>query len=254
MDFANDLTASEIIPNIRKLQALFVDMDDTLVNYREAVLAGLDSVRGRIPELQETGVEEMEKDFRELLTQSLPRLYNKEISFRDDGRMRLGEILQRHGWKSNGEEIIHYDNLFWSIFWKKRRLLHGAINVLRLCRDFEIPVAIITNGNPQIQFRTMIRLKLHDYVDIVLTPENIDEMKPSNTLFERAMAIFDVNPERVIMVGDSFSHDVMGAVNAGIIPVWFNSSREKRTQDVNTVEIASFMELLDKLRFNGGNK
>ena len=68
------------------------------------------------------------------------------------------------------------------------------------------------------------------------------------------MAIFDVNPERVIMVGDSFSHDVMGAVNSGIIPVWFNNSREKRTQDVNTVEIASFMELLDKLRFNGGNK
>ena len=254
MDFANDPTTNGMVPNIKELQALFVDMDDTLVNYREAVLAGLNTVRERIPELHETDVDEMESDFRELLTQSLPRLYNKEISYRDDGRMRLGEVLRRHGWKSDEEEIIHYDNLFWTIFWKKRRLLHGAMNVLRLCSEFEIPIAIITNGNPQIQFRTMTRLKLHDYVDIVLTPESVDEMKPSNTLFERAMAIFDVNPERVIMVGDSFSHDVMGAVNAGIIPVWFNNSKKMKTQDVNAVEVASFKELLDKLQFNGGNK
>ena len=253
MAFAND-HGSEIIPNIRKLQALFVDMDDTLVNYKEAVLAGLDSVRQRIPELQETSAEEMEGDYRELLTQSLPSLYNKEISYRDDGRMRLSEILGRHGWKSDKEDIIPYDNLFWTIFWKNRRLLNGAINVLRLCSEYEIPIAIITNGNPQIQFRTMIRLKLHNYIDIVLTPANVNEMKPSNTLFERAMAVLDVKPERVIMVGDSFSHDVMGAVNAGIVPVWFNNSKKKRTQDVNAVEVASFNELLDKLQFNGGNK
>lgn len=142
----------------------------------------------------------------------------------------------------------------WSIFWKKRRFLHGAINLLRLCSDFGVPVAIITNGNPQIQFRTMIRLKLHDYVDVLLTPGNADEMKPSNTLFERAMEIFDVNPERVIMVGDSFSHDVIGAVNAGIIPVWLNNLQMEKTKDVNLVEIASFTELIDKLQFRSDNE
>ena len=254
MDFINEPPGNGIVPNIRELQALFIDMDDTLVNYREAVLAGLSSVMGEIPELHGTSVDEMEKDFRELLTKSMPRLFNREISYRDDGRMRMGEILRRHGYKPTEDEIVHYDNLFWSIFWKKRRFLHGAINLLRLCSDFGVPVAIITNGNPQIQFRTMIRLKLHDYVDVLLTPGNADEMKPSNALFERAMEIFDVNPERVIMVGDSFSHDVIGAVNAGIIPVWLNNSQMEKTKDVNLVEIVSFTELIDKLQFRSDNE
>lgn len=254
MSFTKESPDSEIIPNIRELQALFIDMDDTLVSYREAVLAGLDSVREKIPGLHETGLEELEKDFRELLSQSLPRLFNKEISCKNDGRLRMNEILKRHGWNSTEDEVVHYDNLFWKVFWKKRRLLHNAINLLKLCSEYKVPVAIITNGNPQIQLKTLTRLKFHDYVDIVLTPMNADEMKPSNTLFERALEILEVNPERVIMVGDSFSHDIIGAANAGIIPVWFNNLQKDKTEDVNFVEITSFSELLEKLKSGGDNE
>ncbi|MEM0139776.1 MAG: hypothetical protein QXZ44_04100 [Ferroplasma sp.] len=103
---------------------MFVNMEDTFVNYREAVLACLNTVRERIPELHETDVDEMESDFRELLTQSLPQLYNKEISCRGDGRIRLGEAVRRHGWKSDEEEIIHYIPISTSLWQFQLVLLH----------------------------------------------------------------------------------------------------------------------------------
>ncbi|MHB1812618.1 MAG: HAD family hydrolase [Thermoplasmataceae archaeon] len=248
MLFTEETSKKPTVPDIKKLEALFVDMDDTIVSYRDAVLSGLDAVREAIPDLRNAGLDEMEKDFRELLNQSLPRLFNREISYKEDTKSRMDEVLRRRGKESTEEEILHYDSLFWKGFWKKRRLLYGASDILRLCSDFKVPVVIITNGNPQIQFRTMIRLKLHDYVDMILTPKNAEDMKPSNTLFVRAMRALKVEPERVIMVGDSFNHDVKGAKNSSITPVWFNPFRKEKPEDIATVEITSFVELLDMLR------
>ena len=114
------------VPDIRKLEALFVDMDDTIVSYRDAVLAGLDAVREAVPALHNAGLDEMEKDFRELLNQSLPRLFNREISYKEDTKSRMDEVLRRQGKESTEEEILRYDSLFWKAFWKKRRLLYGA--------------------------------------------------------------------------------------------------------------------------------
>ena len=252
MLFTEDNSKKPCVPDIRNLEALFVDMDDTIVIYRDAVLSGLEAVREAIPEMHNVGLDEMDKDFRELLNQSLPRLFNREISYKDDTKSRMAEILRRRGKELTENEILLYDSLFWKSFWKKRRLLHGAYDVLKLCANFKVPVAIITNGNPQIQFRTMIRLKLHDYVDMILTPKNADDMKPSITLFVRAMRALKVEPEKVIMVGDSFNHDVKGADNSSITPVWFNPSHKEKPEDIPTVEITSFVELMDMLRPDGG--
>ena len=103
-------------------------------------------------------------------------------------------------------------------------------------------------GNPQIQFRTMIRLKLHDYVDVILTPRTIAEVKPSNFLFEKAMTIFDVEPQGVVMIGDSFSADMVGAMNAGIVPIWLNMSGNDNPEGGCVAEVSSLRELVDLIQ------
>lgn len=251
MNFEDETSSSELVPNITDLHALFIDMDDTLVSYREPVRASLNAVRETISELNETDVEQLVKDFMELLSESMPHLINKEISYRDDVRVRMKKILDRHGHNTTEDEIVQLDKLYWKTFWKNRKLLPEAIDLLKLCNNLHIPVAIISNGNPEMQRKTMSRLKLHNYVNIVLTPGNVDEMKPNNTLFDRAMKILGVNPEKIIMVGNSFSRDVIGAVNAGIIPVWLNSLGKEKPENVNVVEITSFTELLERLQLGG---
>ena len=74
MNFEDETSSSELVPNIMDLHALFIDMDDTLVSYREPVRAGLNAVRGKISELNETDVDQLVKDFMELLSESMPLL------------------------------------------------------------------------------------------------------------------------------------------------------------------------------------
>ena len=234
------------IPNINDINAMFFDMDDTLVKYREPVLAGFESIREIVPELKETTAEEMEEQFRKLF--SFDPVFRKEISYKDDVNARIGEILSSHGRSVSDAELKHFGSVFWRAFWKKRRMVEGAIDLLQICKTKNIPVAIITNGNPQIQFRTMIRLKLHDFVDVILTPRNAEELKPNPLLFMKAMNLFNVDPESVVMVGDSISSDIKGAINSGIVPIWFNNSKRNKPSDVDVAEVESFCELADIIR------
>ena len=46
--------------------------------------------------------------------------------------------------------------------------------------------------------------------------------KPDARLFHIALDRLGVSPAQAVHVGDSWSADIEGAINAGIRPVWFN--------------------------------
>ncbi len=235
----------KLIPHLNEIKAMFFDMDDTIVKYREPVMAGFNSIKESFPELENAVVDDMMKQFKELF--SYEAVLNRDVSYREDISIRLSKILNGLGMDADDEKL-HFSSVFWRAFWKKRRMVEGARDILHLCRKMKIPVAVITNGNPQIQFRTMIRLKLHDYVDVILTPRTIAEVKPSNFLFEKAMTIFDVEPQGVVMIGDSYSADMVGAMNAGIVPIWLNMSGNDNPEDGCVAEVSSLRELVDLIQ------
>ncbi len=229
------------IPHISDIHAMFFDMDDTLVKYREAVRAGFKSIKNIVPELDNVTVEELEENFRRLF--NYEEIFKTGISYADDAKTRIIKVIGDYG-SYNKDNIMQFTTAFWQAFWEERRLIDGAGDVLKLCNRMKIPVAIISNGNLQMQFRTMARLKLYRYVDIMLAPRNAEEMKPNNLLFERAMNTLNVAPEDVIMIGNSISSDMKGAINSGIAPVWFNHSGRDKPEDIDITEIVSFYELI----------
>ena len=47
-------------------------------------------------------------------------------------------------------------------------------------------------------------------------------MKPHPSIFRAALQLLDVTPAEAVMVGDSFKHDVEGALNVGMRAVLLN--------------------------------
>lgn len=60
-----------------------------------------------------------------------------------------------------------------------------------------------------------------DRVDDVTTSEEVGRTKPDDAMFETALAKSGVAPERTVMVGDRYDHDVAGAARHGIQAVAF---------------------------------
>ncbi|GAA0655873.1 HAD family hydrolase [Salarchaeum japonicum] len=65
-----------------------------------------------------------------------------------------------------------------------------------------------------------------DHVDDVTTSEAVGRTKPDDAMFETALAKSPVAPERTLMVGDRYDHDVAGAARHGIRGVAFGANAD----------------------------
>ena len=88
--------------------------------------------------------------------------------------------------------------------------------------------------------------------DMVLTSEQAQIYKPRPELFQMMLSKLGVAPEETAYVGDRQLEDVMGAVQAGMHPVWINRSNMPADPDLPAPshQISSLLEL-PKLLANG---
>jgi YjjG family noncanonical pyrimidine nucleotidase len=116
--------------------------------------------------------------------------------------------------------------------------LHGSYNL-----------ALITNGFANVQRSRLSRSGLAHYFDPVVISDEVGVAKPDPRIFDLALERMRC-PARseVLMIGDSLSSDIAGAVSYGIDACWYNP--EERAADADLAaryEIRALGELLDIL-------
>lgn len=110
-------------------------------------------------------------------------------------------------WDSFIDNIVPYDKVYH---------LFELIKNEKLC--------LVTDLTADIQFRKIEKLGLNKYFDFVVTSEEAGREKPHPYIFLLALKKLELPPEDVCMIGDSYSKDIVGAVNLGIKSFWFDSS------------------------------
>lgn len=90
-----------------------------------------------------------------------------------------------------------------------------------------------SNGTTVAQTGKLTKSGLINLLDGVFLSEQLGAAKPSAEFFEQVFKqIGAVNRERVLIVGDSLSSDILGAKNAGIKSCWYNPSHTVNTGTV----------------------
>ncbi len=105
---------------------------------------------------------------------------------------------------------------------------------------------IITNGTESVQLRRFNSSPLRPFFTDIFTAAGIGVQKPKKEFFERVFSrIGNPDPDRVIIIGDSLTSDILGGVNSGIDTCWFNPERKKNPMDFSpTYEIDDLKKLL----------
>ncbi len=114
-------------------------------------------------------------------------------------------------------------------------------------------MGVISNGITIKQWEKLIRLGIYHFFDEVITSDEVGFEKPHPRIFEEALNRMDCVPNKAVMVGNKFSEDMMGAVNAGMSAILVNSKLtpkekeyiEKEKLDVKV--IANISDLNDIL-------
>ncbi len=121
------------------------------------------------------------------------------------------------------------------------RALHGKVGLL-----------LLTNGMPEVQRSRLANSPLHNLFQHVVISEEVGAAKPDRRIFDFAMqSAGSPSASQVLMVGDSLSSDIEGAVRYGIDSCWLNPNGKKNGTDFHpTYEIGSLPELIPLLNIN----
>ena len=116
-------------------------------------------------------------------------------------------------------------------------MVDGAEEMLSALHG-SVPMVLLTNGLSEVQ-RSRIEISSIDrfFVDIVIS-EEVGMQKPDPEIFRLAAARTRVaSDSRVLMVGDSLSSDIAGALAAGYDACWFSEDggHRKRSEPEEVV-------------------
>ncbi len=123
-------------------------------------------------------------------------------------------------------------------------LLPHAEEVVRYLAA-KYPITIVSNGFVSVQYRKINASGLKDCFQHIVLSEEVGITKPQPGIFERALQLNGLQKDEVVMIGDSYTSDIQGAINAGIDQIWLQSPTlsEEERQKPATYKIQSILEL-----------
>lgn len=104
---------------------------------------------------------------------------------------------------------------------RKTRLIDGTIELLEYLKP-KYKMHILSNGFREVQFKKIDNSGLRPYFDTIILSEDAGINKPHVDMFTYALKNTNSRRNQTIMIGDSWSNDIVGARNSRIAQIWFN--------------------------------
>lgn len=102
-------------------------------------------------------------------------------------------------------------------------LIEGAVDVCRTLAPNR-QLGIVTNGFEAVQTARLQASPLRALIDFMVTSETAGAAKPAPAVFQLALELSarPVERERVLVVGDGLTSDIVGGRHMGFATCWFN--------------------------------
>lgn len=212
-------------------KAVFIDWDDTIGDFRHAAQQALRAV------------------FTEY---ELTAYYDTFEQFYDLYHQHNIELWGLYGVDKVTKEYLSFDRFFYPIMMAPRppKAEEAIAKALPLSREFaqrttdyfallpdaaevvralaaRYPLTVLSNGFVEVQYQKVNKSGLADCFRHVVLSEEVGVQKPNPLIFQRAMELNGVQPDEVVMIGDSWTSDIQGAIAAGIDQLWVHGDDDK---------------------------
>lgn len=143
------------------------------------------------------------------------KITKKELTLR-----RFGYPLEALGIHSE-EDILKINEEFLSRTAKKSKTEPGAIKLLEYLYGL-FQVVVVSNGFLEVQESKMRSSGILPYIHHIVLSEVAGASKPDASIFRYAFNKSQSRPGEVLLIGDSWEADIIGAQNAKIPSIWYN--------------------------------
>lgn len=126
----------------------------------------------------------------------------------------------------------------------QRHLIPGSLEVLEALRNRGHEIHILTNGFSEVQHIKVKNTGISEWVDHLLTSEELGHLKPARACFDAALQWTGVRREQAWMIGDDHEADVIGAHNAGWKTVFYCPEDRTEPDSPASATVGTLQELL----------
>jgi putative hydrolase of the HAD superfamily len=130
----------------------------------------------------------------------------------------------------------------------KKTLMPYALELLQYLKSKNYPITLISNGFTEVQHRKIQSSGIAPYLNYIVLSESAGALKPNKQIFDYALELNNATAAEAIMIGDSYSADIVGAINAGIDSVYYPQHYPENGEKPEcTYMIRSLKEVMDIL-------
>lgn len=223
-----------------KYEFLLFDADHTLFDFQKSEYFAL---KGALCSLGLPDTDEHIERYSDINVKYWKMLERGEIDKTSLRLARFEEFCDFYGFdRGLAAELAdrYMDNLA-----GESHLFDGALEMIeKLSKSYRL--FIITNGVKSTQDGRFGVSPITKYFEKIFISEVIGAEKPSKVFFDAVESSIDsYSRERALVIGDSLTSDVKGAINAGIDCIWFNPHGKTAPEGWDiTYTAGSFDEIL----------
>jgi 2-haloacid dehalogenase len=224
---------------ILKYDAVLLDADETLFDFREAEQFALGET------LSESGitlsVEQVIDDFRRINSVVWAEFEAGGTTSEVIRTKRFVLLLDQFGVAADAQVL---SDRYVAHLSRAPFLLEGARELLEQLHG-KAPLVLVTNGLSSVQWPRLADSGIETFFRAIVISEEQGVQKPEPEIFRVALKrAGGVSPERAIMCGDNLNSDVRGALEVGMDACWVNlRGKANETDVVPTAEVRSLADL-----------
>lgn len=184
-----------------KLKAVLFDLDDTLLDLKEASLISFNKAL-ESHNLRPISMEEMLSYWCMSWTEVIKFIIGSD-KIQDETRRSIG---------------IEYMNRFNEIHLAYSKIFPEAYDTLSSIHDFGLPIGIVSRRPRAAIEAELKKFRLTNFVNVIVGSDDVRDHKPSPSPVLLATALLNVLPHECALVGDS-PDDVQAGELAGVITI-----------------------------------
>lgn len=228
------------------IKAVLIDIDNTLLDFdayvQNAMKDGFEKFN--LGEYDDS----MFKVFERINTEMWKQIEEGTLTFEGLLQKRWNNIFSALNISFDGRRFEEY---FRGCLFDSAIPVKGAEDLLEYLKDRYI-LCVASNGPYEQQVNRLKRGNMLSYFTKLFISEKIGASKPSEEFFSHCLRELnheqrhggecEILPSEVIMIGDSLTSDILGAVNSGLKTCFFDRSTSKRADNLPIDYIAHTLD------------
>ncbi len=213
-------------------KAMLVDLDDTILWFgdRKQVLTRVSfEFEAELSPIQPIrAAQELEDALAEFWGDQ-DRYEKWRFLIRESRHHLISEVFEKWQFRANGltpEVAIRFAEQFHQYRSTEAVLFSGAVEALVKLREQGVLLALVTNGDSQVQRAKIDRFDLAKHFHHVQIEGEMGFGKPNPRAYLHAMSVLGVNAHETWMVGDNLDWEVAAPQRLGIYSVWHDHSNK----------------------------